>query len=79
MSNAYDTAFPLIENSAAVSVSYGLTKLELFSAMAMQAMIQAKVDVNMRGYEGWREEFSREAVRYADSLLIAIAAKGDAA
>lgn len=55
----------------------GLTKRELFAAMAMQGALAAHTDMNgMRGYEGWREEFSRESIRFADALLAELAKDG---
>lgn len=52
----------------------GLTKRELFAAMAMQGALAAHTDMSgMRGYEGWREEFSRESIRFADALLAELA------
>ena len=48
----------------------GLTKRELFAAMAMQGMISAGWDSgDTRSVEDWRDQMAAEAVRYADHLL----------
>jgi hypothetical protein len=48
----------------------GLTKRELFAMAAMQGLLSQGADLNgMRGYEGWREQFAKETVEFADSLL----------
>jgi hypothetical protein len=53
------------------SATSGLSLRDYFAARAMYAAIAAKNDEVMRGYEGWRDEFAREAYRYADAMLAA--------
>lgn len=74
MSNANEPAFP-ISMGPVSDGDYipGLTKRELFAAMAMQGMLSGGYDKYMRGYAGWREEFGLEAFRFADALLAALA------
>lgn len=45
----------------------------MFAKDFMAAAIQAGHDRDMRGYEGWRGELAREAIRYADALIEEIA------
>jgi len=73
MSNANIGAFPSLDGDAwgKPYMSGGLTKRELFAAMAMQGMIAAGYDKDMRGYAGWREELGKEAFRFADALIVA--------
>lgn len=48
----------------------GMTLRDYFAAKAMAAEIAAGKDMGgMRGYDGWRDEFAREAYRYADAML----------
>ena len=49
----------------------GMTLRDYFAAKAMAGMFASQYDVNMRGHEGWRDEFGREAYRYADAMLAA--------
>lgn len=52
----------------------GITLRQHYAGLAMQGLLAQAYDNNgMRGYEGWREEMGREAVRFADSLLTALA------
>ena len=54
------------------STNYGgMTLRDYFAAKAMQAQIASQYDVDMRGLDGWRDEFAREAYRYADAMLAA--------
>ena len=72
MSGASDLAFPFVETAPmqGESINFGLTKRELFAAMAMQGMISAGWDSgDTRSVEDWRDQMAAEAVRYADSLL----------
>ena len=50
---------------------FGMTRRDYFAAKAMQAMLARGYEVDMRGYEGWMEEFGREAYRFADAMLAA--------
>lgn len=47
-----------------------------FAVAAMKAMLAAGHDKQMRGYEGWREEFCAEAYRWADAMQAVRAASG---
>ena len=47
----------------------GMDLRDWFAGMAMQGMLVSKHDHPMRGYEGWREEFAREALRFADAMI----------
>lgn len=82
MSNAEQSAYPhtrTVRDGGYMKTitEPGLTKRELFAAMAMQGALAAHADMNgMRGYEGWREEFSRESIRFADALLAELAKDG---
>ena len=44
---------------------------DYFAAKALQGMVTSQQDVEMRGHPDWRDEFSREAYRYADAMLAA--------
>ena len=48
-----------------------MTLRDYFAAKAMASMSTSQYDVDMRGHEGWRDEFGREAYRYADAMLAA--------
>ena len=65
----HDPGGEWVETGRITPVHSGLTKRELFAAMAMQGMLAASVDTGMRGYSGWRAQIGVEACRYADSLL----------
>ena len=72
--DGYGDSFPVGEmhNGETTWVEHrgGLTKREMFAAMAMQGIISAGWDSgDVRAHEGWRNELGREAVRYADALL----------
>ena len=62
-------AFPISE--LGTHGTYGMTLRDYFAAKAMQGMVTSQQDVEMRGHPDWRDEFSREAYRYADAMLAA--------
>jgi len=64
-------AFPAHGSMGEVTCD-GMTLRDYFAAKAMAAEIAAGKDMDgMRGYDGWRDEFAREAYRYADAMLSA--------
>lgn len=47
----------------------GMTLRDYFAAKAMGALIMRGEDEHMRGYEGWQDEFAKEAGRFADAQM----------
>lgn len=47
----------------------GMTLRDYFAAKAMAGQIAFAAGKYERGYDGWRDEFAREAYRYADAML----------
>jgi hypothetical protein len=70
-------AFPVIppvDETGRTAVGYpypegGMTLRDYFAAKAMQALIAAGADKDMRGYPGWREELGQEAYLFAKAML----------
>lgn len=56
---------------------FGVTLRDYFAAKAMVGQIAAGEGKYVRGYDGWRDEFAREAYRYADAMLKAREASDD--
>lgn len=67
MSNANDTAFPVVHSGGGVQY-YGLGKRELLAAMAMQGML-----ANPEGGDRHQDLIADYAVSYADALLAELA------
>lgn len=70
MSNANDSAFPLSANfKDGHEVTYGLTKRELFAAMAMQGILSTETaDDSFTG-----TLVAKRSVAFADALLAELA------
>ena len=65
-------AFPVWElngSNTPEMTDFGMNLRDYFAAKAMQSMIGTEIESGMRGYAGWREEFAKEAYRYADAML----------
>lgn len=62
--NGNDTAYPVLDRDQTPNGTYqlGLTKRELFAAMAMQGMLTAD-------YSSPVDELAHQAVVFADALL----------
>lgn len=50
-------------------IQEGMTLRDYFAAKAMQGMIVAGHDSEMRGHPDWEDEFARIAYRTADAML----------
>lgn len=61
-------AFPS-HGSMGEVVCEGMTLRDYFAAKAMEGQLSAKTEDGYRRYDRWREEFAREAYRYADAML----------
>lgn len=59
-------AFPVVEPGGVYAI--GLTKRELFAAMAMQGLLACRDELNSDSFK-----FARAAIRYADALLAELA------
>ena len=67
-----ETAFPVI-GSHKFYEEQGLSKRELFAAMAMQGMVSSGYDSgDVRSVKDWRCHLAHDAVRYADALIEAL-------
>lgn len=74
MTHAYHNAFPGIEyyDERPIASHPGLTKRELFAAMAMQGILAADLNWSDVPPKTIPQELSNLAVRYADALIAAL-------
>ena len=72
--NGHELAFPFVETREmqGESISFGLTKREMFAAMAMQGLCSVPGLFDVR-------TMARDAVRCADALLAELAKPTEAA
>ena len=67
--NAHSSAYPLFSPGVA-GVSFGLTKRELFAAMAMQGMLSVFDEASLpHTWEGHPDALASIAVKCADALV----------
>ena len=65
MVNELDNAFPMQRNETDNSIEWGVTKIEYFSAMAMQGLLSAMTENTGL----MPNETAEEAVKYAKALI----------
>lgn len=74
MGNANDPAYPISPDGAFSASSTGLTKRELFAAMAMQGILSGPKDFDIDGIpKTTASGYAEVAVSLADALLAELA------